>query len=157
FPRVMGTGLEVALWVLAFFVFLNLFALVHEFGHYFAGRSAGLRFRAFTVGPVHVTHNGDRKRVTLLDNPLLGGMVVMTPDDDRDLLRRFTMFIAGGPIASVILTTVLVFALYASGGTLLASRGQGTVLLALQAACALSIIFLYGTLVPYTTKTGYAT
>ena len=82
--------------------------LAHECGHLLAGRLVGFRFQFLALGPLLVSRSeAGRVRVGLNREPaLFGGAALALPTDDRDLVRRYTWFVAGGPILSVILAVV---------------------------------------------------
>ena len=84
----------------------------HEGGHALAGTRVGFDFRAYVVGPFmwekeetgwHFKWN---KNVNLA-----GGMVICLPIGTEDLRRRFSIYAAGGPVASLVLA-VLAFVLF---------------------------------------------
>lgn len=78
--------------------------LVHECGHAVAGLLNGMRCDLLVTGPfafrrVHGKLKPSWNRSLLL----AGGAVLMLPSDGRDLRRRVTWMIAGGPLASLAL------------------------------------------------------
>lgn len=83
--------------------------LVHELGHYLAGRLGNLWFLALTVGPFTLFRDrdtGDRLRSSLASGTTgaLGYCLFRFPDAPSITLRRRVIaFSAGGPIASVVL------------------------------------------------------
>lgn len=88
----------------------------HELGHLIAGAAARLRFRIYILGPLRVERDPGTGRITTRYNRELGtwgGMAGSFPPDARDLRRRVAMLLAGGPLASFLLSAVAVTALYA--------------------------------------------
>lgn len=77
--------------------------LLHELGHMFGGRRAGMRLLMFAAGPVKLvrTPTGLRWSRHSLRHGLLG-FVMMLPDPDRPFGPQFRGLIAGGPLASLL-------------------------------------------------------
>ena len=98
-------GLLVGFVVLAFLVIL-----VHEFGHVAGGKLAGFRFFMLVVGPFKLVREGEAVRLRL--NKALnpgGGLALLLPDDGEEVsVRRMAMYIAGGPVMSLVGGVVLV-------------------------------------------------
>ena len=98
-------GLLVGLVVLAFLVIL-----VHELGHVAGGKLAGFRFFMLVVGPFKLVREGEAVRLRL--NKALnpgGGLALLLPDDGEEVsARRMAMYIAGGPVMSLVGGVVLV-------------------------------------------------
>jgi hypothetical protein len=86
----------------------------HELGHLVGGRITGGRFLLFIIGPFQWQRSpaGIRFSWNRRIN-LFGGMAACLPVDQRDLTRRFALMIAGGPLASLVL---VVLALWAAVG-----------------------------------------
>ena len=81
------------------------FALaVHEAGHLAGGLSQGFRFVFLAAGPMWL-ERAERGIAVRFNRTLAtwGGMAAAMPRDDRDLRRRFTVMVAGGPAASLLL------------------------------------------------------
>lgn len=92
---------------------LPLFFLVigaHEAGHVLAGKLVRFDFRMYVVGPfmwekeTDGWHFGWNKHLNLA-----GGMVICLPTDQADLSKRFSIYAAGGPLASFALTFIAFF------------------------------------------------
>jgi hypothetical protein len=77
---------------------------IHEAGHLAGGLSQGFRFVFLAAGPMWV-ERGERGIALRFNRTLQtwGGMAAAMPRDDRDLRRRFTVMVAGGPAASLLL------------------------------------------------------
>ena len=100
--------LGVKLAILALLIPAFLIAIAwHEGGHAVAGIKMGFDFRMYIVGPFmwekettgwHFKWN---KNVNTA-----GGMVMCLPLDTVNLPNRFSVFAAGGPIASLVLTVL---------------------------------------------------
>ena len=81
-----------------------LHALVHEAGHAAAGRLARYRLLTFVVGPLQVRRVRDGLRFGRSRTVrYFGGYVYGTPLDTRNLRWRRFVFVAGGPLASILL------------------------------------------------------
>ncbi len=77
---------------------------VHEAGHLAGGLSQGFRFVFLAAGALWV-ERGERGIALRFNRTLQtwGGMAAAMPPDDRDLRRRFSVMVAGGPLASLLL------------------------------------------------------
>lgn len=81
--------------------------LVHELGHVAGGKLAGFRFLLLLAGPFKLQRTPDGLRLGLnFSANLAGGLACLLPEDDRNLTRRMAVFIAGGPVASLLLGLV---------------------------------------------------
>ena len=78
--------------------------LVHELGHVAGGKLAGFRFLLLLVGPLKLQRTPEGLRLGLsFSASMAGGLACLLPEDDRNLTRRMALFIAGGPVASLLL------------------------------------------------------
>lgn len=159
--RVVFIALLAVLFVFAvLFTTIMLAILVHEAGHLVAGLRAGFEFRSLSIGPFEIAReNGQLRWARAPRFRGVAGQVRMRPRDFPDLERRVVTFIAGGPLASLLLTA----ASYGFLEAMLPYREKGSSLgmfgLYLFALCLflMSLSLLPGTLVPYTTRSGHAT
>jgi hypothetical protein len=88
---------------------LFLGILAHELGHVAAGLIAGFEFRRLLVGPLALTREARGYRLRFIGGRFLaGGYTMMLPPLPNRLRWRWCVFVAGGPIA-----TLLVFGLLA--------------------------------------------
>ena len=80
---------------------------IHELGHVFAGKLIGLRTASITVGGFGLHRSGERWRVSF-DFRSLGpqGFAMCVPDKEPLDRRRLAWFVAGGPIASLLLALI---------------------------------------------------
>jgi hypothetical protein len=90
------------IWVIpAFFLAIAW----HEGGHAIAGLKMDFDFRMYIVGPFMWEKEGSNWRFKWNKNfNTAGGMVLCLPRDSVNLPYRFSVFAAGGPIASLVLT-----------------------------------------------------
>ncbi len=101
----------IGLLIPAFFVAIG----VHEGGHAVAGVKVGFDFKMYVVGPFMWEKDTTGWRFKWNRNVnTAGGMVMCLPTDTQDLPRRFSIFAAGGPLASLLLA-VLAYGIYAMG------------------------------------------
>jgi len=75
-------------------------AAVHEFGHWLAGRSVGLRLTFLVIGPLSLKRDSGRWKVGWRHH-LGGGLILISIDRVRRVRRRLLIWVAGGPIASL--------------------------------------------------------
>ena len=76
-------------------------AIVHEFGHWLAGRAVGLRLSFLAIGPLSMKRDHGRWKLRLRQH-LTGGLILMSIDRVRRVRRRLLVWVAGGPTASLI-------------------------------------------------------
>ncbi|GEM_PF-1322388 len=94
--------------ILAAALFLTV--LIHELGHFAAGKMVGYRFYILTVGPLMVEKRSARLRFRL--NKYLnvaGGLTLMLPDGNHFRNRELAWFIAGGPAASILAALLFIY------------------------------------------------
>jgi len=85
---------------------------VHEAGHALAGKWVQFSFRMYVVGPFMWNKEADGWRFEWNKHlNLAGGMVICLPADNKALSKRFSIYAAGGPLASFALA-ILAFLLY---------------------------------------------
>ncbi|UOR07054.1 M50 family metallopeptidase [Hymenobacter aerilatus] len=120
---------------------------LHELGHALAGRLQGFRLHWLTVGPL-MWRRQPTGRLRFEWNRNLntaGGLALSVPPDDVRLRERFRMFVAGGPLASLVWGVVGV-GLYA----LLPAAAQGTVpAMALAMIGGISFLLFIVTILPF--------
>lgn len=94
-------------------VLLLLVIAFHEFGHVAGGWTSGFQLWLYVVGPLRVERDRDRIVVRFnRDLALAGGLAAMVPDparllDPSALPPRMLRFVAGGPLASLLLSLLL--------------------------------------------------
>jgi hypothetical protein len=80
---------------------------LHEAGHLLAGHLVGFHFRYVTIGPLKISRQGRRLRLSGAGRRLwFSGFAASLPTDYHDLPRRTAVMIAGGPIASLLQSVV---------------------------------------------------
>jgi hypothetical protein len=80
---------------------------VHELGHAVLGNWQGFQFQWLTVGPFRWQREGKQIRVRWNTSlAAAGGLIVSVPRGDHQLRRRYLHFVAGGPLASLLLASV---------------------------------------------------
>jgi hypothetical protein len=83
----------------AFFVVVG----VHEAGHAVAGALVKFDFRMYVVGPFMWDKEATGWKFKWNKNVnLSGGMVICLPTTSENLAKRFSIYVLGGPVASVI-------------------------------------------------------
>ena len=78
---------------------------VHELGHALAGRTQGFVFRLLAVGPLWIERSADGQNAVRFNWDLVswGGRTRSFPSDTGNLVNRYAIFVAGGPLASAFL------------------------------------------------------
>jgi hypothetical protein len=95
------------LWGISFLPVIVLVIAAHEAGHAVAGISQNFDFRMFVVGPFMWDKEQHGWKFKWNKNVnVAGGMVICLPRDTEDLKKRFMVYGAGGPLASLLLTVV---------------------------------------------------
>lgn len=82
---------------------------LHELGHVVAGKVAGFRFVFMLFWPVQITRKGEnglRVKLRFRTGLGLGGMAGMVPKDGLDLRKAYLTLLAGGPLASLLVSVV---------------------------------------------------
>jgi hypothetical protein len=98
-------------WVLLCLPVLIFLAIaLHEAGHVAAGLLSGFRFHLCIVGPLRLDREGDRLRLKFNPSPALwGGLAGCVPQSyGPDLPRRMLLFVAGGPLFSLLGAAALI-------------------------------------------------
>lgn len=123
-------GLHVAILLLSLIPAYFIVVGFHEGGHVVAGILMGFEFRMFVIGPfLWEKQNG---RIIFKWNTnvnVSGGMAICLPRDSENLTKRFSIYAAGGPIASLIFSgfTFLLYAIigaWTENKTLLSVTGD---------------------------------
>jgi hypothetical protein len=85
----------------------------HEAGHAVAGVWMKFNFKMYVVGPfMWVKQNNDWEFKWNTNVNTMGGMVICLPNNTVDLPRRFSFFVAGGPLASLLLVALALVGYY---------------------------------------------
>lgn len=107
------TWLKLVIFTLLIPAFLAVIAW-HEGGHAIAGIKMGFDFKMYVVGPFLWEKESTGWRFKWNKNVnVAGGLVLCLPTDSVNLNNRFTVFVAGGPVASLILVA-LAYPIYSS-------------------------------------------
>jgi len=78
--------------------------LMHELGHAGAGLAMGFELRALVVGAFHIERRAQGWGFRFIPKRFLsGGLASALPPSNQNLIRRYALFIVGGPAVSVIL------------------------------------------------------
>ncbi|MCP5095823.1 MAG: tetratricopeptide repeat protein, partial [Chloroflexi bacterium] len=78
--------------------------LIHELGHIVGGKLAKFEFAFIAVGPFQISKTSDGLQLSYsgLKSSQIAGRAYSVPIDHDDLKSRYLIFIAGGPIATLI-------------------------------------------------------
>ncbi len=96
-------GLHVAILLLSLIPIYFIVVGFHEGGHVAAGILMGFEFRMFVIGPfLWEKQNGNIVFKWNTNVNVSGGMAICLPKDSENLSKRFSIYAAGGPIASLI-------------------------------------------------------
>ncbi len=111
-------GIGIAMPILFILSFLFVIA-VHEGGHALAGVWMKFDFRMYVVGPFMWSKEQSGWKFKWNKNVnTAGGMVICMPTGSENLSKRFSIYAAGGPVASLVLTgfSYILFLLLSSSG-----------------------------------------
>ena len=126
--------------------------LIHELGHVVGGKLARFRFVMLIVGPFKVQQESGKLILGL--NKWLqmsGGLALSIPEDTRATAGRLLLYIAGGPVASLLFALICGFSVYFlhdAGG----SVGAGYLVPTLLFACLFNGGIAIVTLLPLPTS-----
>lgn len=87
--------------VFDYFLIALAVAVVHEFGHWLAGRCVGLRLSYLVIGPLKFIRDSGQWRAYYRPH-LTGGFIRMSLDKIRRVRRRLIICVIGGPAASLV-------------------------------------------------------
>jgi hypothetical protein len=100
-------GVVVASLVVLLIPAFLLVIAVHEGGHALAGIQVGFDFRTYVVGPFLWDKQPDGWKFMWNKNiNTSGGLVICIPTGTHNLAKRFMIYAAGGPLASIALAIV---------------------------------------------------
>jgi hypothetical protein len=90
-------------------IFTLLFTIAwHEWGHVLAGLSQNFEFRLISVGPLMLEKELGKLKFKWNTNfNLYGGLALCLPTNQNQLIKRFAVFAAGGPLASLLLGVLM--------------------------------------------------
>ncbi|MEH6942069.1 site-2 protease family protein [Bacillus sp. JJ722] len=90
------------------FIIALVVIFIHELGHVFGGKLAGYKFLYMTVGPITIKKDPNLKVVPNNTWITFGGVASCVPTEINlsDLVKRHTLFVAGGPILTVIASII---------------------------------------------------
>jgi hypothetical protein len=97
--------------VLGFFAEAWIAVLAHELGHLVVGWACGFELVQFAVGRTVLVRQDERWQVKRAKKPGAGGWVAIRPRTLAYLREKYVLFVAGGPVAS-LLFAVLLFGLF---------------------------------------------
>ncbi len=135
-------------------LFIPLFFIViavHEAGHALAGVWVNFDFRLYVVGPFMWEKEQDGWRFKWNKNVnTAGGLVLCLPTGTADLPKRFSIYAAGGPVASILLAAIgyVLFRLL-SPADITGLVGQQILVYGLALLAFLSLIIFISTALPF--------
>ena len=92
------------------FVLINFTTiLIHELGHLTGGWCVGLRFKAVRIDPFRIRVDSGRWKFKIRPR-LFWGFALMSLDRVRRVRHRLIVFVAGGPLASIVCGVAAVLA-----------------------------------------------
>ncbi len=130
----------------AFFIVIG----VHELGHVTAGLLMKFEFKSITVGPFmwEKQQHGIKFRWNKNVNTS-GGLALCLPVGAENLSKRFAVYAAGGPLASIVLAIVtFLLSRLAVGGATDGNTATLVMQWLLMEICLLSAIIAVATLIP---------
>ncbi|NOS94429.1 MAG: M50 family metallopeptidase [Cyclobacteriaceae bacterium] len=150
-------GLHVAILLVSLIPVYFIVVGFHEGGHVAAGILMGFEFRMFVIGPfLWEKQNG---RIVFKWNTnvnVSGGMAICLPKDSENLSNRFSIYAAGGPIASLIFSG-FTFLLYIIAGIWAETSGWLTITKELLSMTSFLSLLIFGlTALPFHTGGFYS-
>jgi hypothetical protein len=147
-------------WLISVPVLYFLMIVTHEAGHVLGGLLARFRILSFTAKWLRITRKAGGWEIRLVKpHTKLGGMVQAMPTHTDNLRLRYSLFIAGGPAANLVIGAL---ALYLQqqlavhyAGPLTYSLGGYLLLNALPVFGWLSVAMGVLNLIPRNLKSGY--
>ncbi|AWA30747.1 hypothetical protein HYN48_12005 [Flavobacterium magnum] len=110
-----SSGMSKLSFIALILLFIPTFFIViaiHEAGHALAGVSMKFHFKTYIVGPFMWEKETDKWQFKWNKNVnTAGGLVICIPMGTENLTKRFSVYAAGGPLASLGLT-LLAYGLY---------------------------------------------
>ncbi|MBZ2187743.1 M50 family metallopeptidase [Alcanivorax sp. JB21] len=102
--------LSLRLWHLLLLpIWFFVSVMVHEGGHFVAGRLAGLQWMTVTAGPLRLTRLRSGVSVQWFRNDSsIGGLVLMVPGTVPISRTGWAAFVLGGPVANLLFSAVLI-------------------------------------------------
>ena len=111
-PYVAGMPL-----VLLLIPLLAAAVLVHESGHLIAAASAGLRVLGVSLGPLHIERRRHGVRLHWRARRRgVAGMAFAVPDFSKDVRRQMLAYVAGGPLANLLVAAPCLLAAWPISG-----------------------------------------
>lgn len=142
-------GEVVAVIALLFIPVCLLVIGVHEAGHALAGVAMNFDFRMYVVGPLLWDKETTGWKFKWNKNVnTFGGMVICIPPPSDDLNKRFSVYAAGGPVASFLLAVVAYIAYHILAGFALSGAGTVVVSNVLYIISIISAIIFIITMIP---------
>jgi hypothetical protein len=116
---IQGANPLLELW--AFFAFIYLGVVVHEAGHFAAGRLAGLKLFLLRIGPLQI-NVPFRLSWHWREKTGLNGLISMLPREGEVPLRKILIMVIGGPAANLLsAAAVLCFENFSDNASVYAS------------------------------------
>ena len=102
--------LSLRLWHLLLLpIWFFVSVMVHEGGHFVAGRLAGLQWMTVTAGPLRLTRLRSGVSVQWFRNDSsIGGLVLMVPGTAPISRTGWAAFVLGGPVANLLFSAALI-------------------------------------------------
>ncbi|MDI9257959.1 M50 family metallopeptidase [Flavobacterium sedimenticola] len=143
-----SSGMSKLTFITLLLLFVPIFLVViaiHEAGHALAGVWMKFNFKIYIVGPFMWEKNNNKWRFKWNKNVnTAGGLVICMPVGTENIAKRFSVYAAGGPIASLTLS-LLSYVLYYSLPTHIESQLITNSLLIMA---VLSLIIFISTAIP---------
>lgn len=147
-------------WLIGLPVIYFLMIATHESGHVLGGLLARFRILSFAAAWLRISRKADGWQIRLVKpQAKVGGMVRATPTHTGNLRRRYSLFVAGGPVANLV-TGALALCLHQQlaapdAGALAATLGGYALLNALTIFGWLSVVVGGLNLIPFKLKSGH--
>ncbi|OYU80643.1 MAG: hypothetical protein CFE23_07920 [Flavobacterium sp. BFFFF1] len=140
------SGSAITTILLLFIPIFFIVIAVHEAGHAIAGVWMDFDFKTYVVGPLMWEKEKQKWRFRWNRNVnTAGGLVICIPMGTQDLKKRFSVYAAGGPLASLLLALIAFGMFYAiSPSTIFLEVASGSLCI----MAFLSIVIFIATALP---------
>ena len=136
--------------LVAFWLAISAAVLVHELGHFVAGRLMGFSLQFLQVGPLSIGYDHGNLRIQYQPNWGVSGHTAMHVSGTLRLRRKLLVYVAAGPL------TNLLFVFFGWGVTRNVAADLNILFWsAIQLFSAACLLAFFGSVIPYRSANGF--